>query len=270
MAKPGENMPKLGWKDQLLYWSLIIPNMVLSLGGIFISLLAQDMVAFSDRRVVASTVGEGNLNSFFLMLWCMIAFVVILAGFQQHRIPVFGRKDVTYGQPKYDDIYPLLSKDRPRKKLSPSQKTRRIIAAMLILVSFLFSAAMFPRSFYGRAVLLEDGTIEVYNASNELTHHYSTDEITEVRMNTYASGKYGGNWKAEMVVTAEDEEVFRYAAHSFAGDDLQQLQTMLTMKVQYGSLVTIQGTEALADVIQDQKYDMQEQALLYSLFRAAE
>lgn len=267
MAKPGENMPKLGWKDQLFYWSLIIPNMALSLGGIFISLLAQEKVAFSDSRVVASTVGEGNLNSFFLMLWCLIAFVVILAGFQQHRVPVFGRKDITYGPPKYDNVYPLLSKDLPRKKLSPSQKRWRIIGAMLILGSFLFSAAMFPRSFYGRAVLLEDGTIEVYNASNALTRYYSADEITEVRMDTYSSGKYGGNWKAEMVVTMEDGEFFRFAAHSFAGDDLHQLQTMLTLKEGYGEIVTIDGAEELAKVIRSQKYDAEAQALLLELFQ---
>lgn len=267
MAKPGENMPKLGWKDQLFYWLLIIPNMVLSLGGIFISLLAQEKVAFSDCRVVASTVGDGNLNSFFLMLWCMITFVVLLAGFQQHRIPVFGRKDVVYGWPKYDDIYPLLSKNRPRKKLSRSQKAWRIVGAVVILGSFLFSAAMFPRSFYGRAVLLEDGTIEVYNASNELTRHYSTDEITEVRMDTYASGKYRGNWKAEMVVTVEDGEFFRFAAHSFAGNHLQQLQTMLTVKEGYGEIVTIDGTDELTNVIRSQKYGAEEQMLLYALFQ---
>ena len=270
MAKPGQNMPKLGWKDQLLYWALILPNMAFSLGGIFISLLMQEKVAFADPRVVAATVGEGNLSCFFLMLWCMAAFVVILAGFQQHRVPIFGREDVVYGPPKYDAVYPLLSKDRPRKTLSRSQKKWRILAALLILGSFLFSAAMFPRSFYGRAVLLDDGTISVYNASNELVCHYSAEEISSVQLNTYASGKYNNNWTAEMVVYTEDDEFFRYAAHSFRGDALQQLEAMLAMKEHYGELVRIDGAEDLNRVIRSQKYDSEVQVLLSELFRTGE
>ncbi len=270
MAKPGQNMPKLSWKDQLIYWTIITPLMGLSVFGIFISLLFQDKIAFADSHVLAATVGEGNLNCFFLMLWCMAAFVVVLAGFQQHRVPIFGRKDVTYGPPKYDAVYPLLSKDRPKKTLNRPQKKWRIIAAVLMLGSFLFSAAMFPRSFYGRAVLLDDGTISVYNASNELVRHYSAKEISSVQLDTYASGKYNNNWTTELVVYTEDSEFFRFASHSFRGDELHQLEAMLAMKEHYGELVRIDGSEDLDSVIRSQKYDYDLQVLLLELFRTGE
>jgi hypothetical protein len=266
---PGQNMPKLGWKDQLLYWSLIIPNMAFSLGGIFIAMLAQDKAAFSDERVIAATVGEGNLNSFYLTFWCMVAFVVLLAGFQQHRVPIFGRKDVTYGPPKYDAVYPLLRKDRPKKTLSQSQKKWRIIAAVLILGSFLFSVAMFPRSFYGRAVMLKDGTIAVYNASNELVHHYSSNVITAVQLDTYSAGRFP-SWHAEIVVYTADSQSFSFPAHCFAGNELQELKNMLSMKYRFGDLVTIHGTENIEQVIQDQYSDPGEQALLRFLFQEVE
>lgn len=264
---PGQNMPKLGWVDQAIYWTAILLTMGFSLSGIFISVIAQEHVAFSDSRVIAFTVGEGNLNSFFLIFWCLIAFVVILAGFQQHRVPLFGRSDASYGPPKYNPVYPLFRKDNRRKKLTASQKRWRILIIVLIVLSFLFSAAMFPRSFYGRAVLLDDGTIAVYDTSNELTRSYSAAEIVEVRLNTYADGKYSRNWKAEMVVYTRDQEFFRFAASSFAGDDLQQLQTMLDMKARYAPLVAIQGADDLASVIRSQKYGTQEQALLHELFQ---
>lgn len=264
MAKPGEHMPKLGWKDQVLYWSLIVPNLAFSLGGIFISLLMQDKVAFADARVIAATVGDGNLNCFYLILWCLIAFIILLGGFQQNRIPIFGRDDVEYGPPKYDAFYPLL---RRKKKLTPSQMKWRILPILLIVVSFVFSAAMFPRSFYGRAVLLEDGTVEVYDASNELVHHYTAEEITEVQLDTYSPRKYGGNWKAEMVVYTQDGERFRFAAHSFAGDELQQLHTMLDLKTHFASLITIEGAQDLHKVILSQKYDAEAQTLLIELFQ---
>lgn len=264
---PGHNMPKLGWADQLIYWALIIPTLLFSLFCLIIAQWAQERVAFADHRVIAATIGEGNLSCFFLMFWCMAVYVILLAGFWQRRIPLWGRKDIAYGPPKYPPIYPLLRKDFRKQPLTSRQKRHRTLLVLAALLTFLFSAAMFPRSFYGRAVMLEDGTIDVYNATNNLTQHYTAAEILEVRLDTYAAGKYGGDWTAEMVVYTQDQEQFRFATYCFAGDELQQLQTMLSMKIQYASLVIMEGDEDLDKVIHDQYSGSNEQALLLELFR---
>jgi len=263
---PGHNMPKLGWADQLIYWALIIPTLLFSLSCLIIAEWGQERVAFADHRVIAATIGEGNLSCFFLMFWCMAVYVILLAGFWQRRIPLLGRKDIAYGPPKYPPIYPLLRKHFRKQPLTSRQKRQSVLLVLVTLLTFLFSAAMFPRSFYGRAVMLEDGTVSVYDASNALVQQYDPEDIREVQLHPYPSGKYGGNWKVEMVVYTQDQERFRFAAHCFTGDESQQLLAMLRMKNLYGSLVTMEGADDLDKVIQDQYSSPGEQALLLELF----
>lgn len=266
-------MPKLGWKDQLLYWSAMILTGGGSLSSLFIVLLIQDAIAFADERVVANTVGSGFLNMFYLMTWLMVAFVLIVTTPYQNRFPVFGRTDIKYGPPAYPRVYPLLMKNKPQYWVSPKETARkkkcRIIIAAVLLVTFLFSLAMFPLSFYGRSVLHRDGTVVVYDELNRETAVYGIRDISAVRLDTYRSsgGRYSsGDWYAEMVVEFSDGERCRFAVHSFDGDDIHRLETMLFMKVQYGTLVSIEGTENLQKVVRDQHLDEAEQELLHQLF----
>ena len=63
-------MPKLGWEDQLLYWTAMVLTGGFSILGTFIVLLAQDDIAFSDPAVIARTVGQGNL--YFITALCSL------------------------------------------------------------------------------------------------------------------------------------------------------------------------------------------------------
>ena len=269
-------MPQLGWKDQLIYWVAIILTGGFSISGAFIVLLAQDDIAFSDPAVIARTVGRGNLYFIWLVLWCLIAFILILAGPYQQRIPILGRADIKYGPPAYPRVYPIFMKNKPNYWVSPKEaqkkKKTRIIMAILLTVTFFISAAMFPLSLYGRAVLNEDGSITVYDARNREEHHYTTDEIAFVEFGNYqASGRYSSSWHLHFVITTTDSEIYKFAAHSFSGTDLQQLQTMLRVKEDiYDNQCFVSGLENVPKVIQDQYRQEDEKELVYRLFEMQE
>lgn len=265
-------MPKLGWKDQLIYWVAMILTGGFSLGCHFLVLIMQDNIAFSDPQVIARTVGSGNLSYFFISIWCMVAFVLIIAGPYENRFPIVGRSDIKYGPPAYPHTYPLLISNKPKYWVSPKEakkkKQMRIIVAILLAATFLISAAVFPLSLYGRAVLNEDGTVTVYDAQNREVHHYSTDEVTSVELGTYqSSGRYSGSWHLHFVITTTDSETYKFAAHSFVGTDLQQLHAMLYVKEElYDNQCIISDLENVQKVIQDQYRQDDEQALVYQLF----
>ena len=265
-------MPKLGWKDQLIYWVAIILTGGFSLGSHFLVLVMQDNIAFSDPQVIARTVGRGNLFYFLLCLWCLIGFVLILLGPYQNRFPIFGRSNIKYGPPAYPRTYPLLMKNKPKHWISPKEaqkkKQARIIVAMVLGLTFLISVAVFPLSLYGRAVLHEDGTVVVYNARNREVHHYTTDEIVSVELEPYrSSGRYTSSWHLNFVITTDDSETYNFAAHSFAGTDLQQLQTMIHVKEElYDNQCLISGLKDVQKVIQSQYRQSDEKALVYQLF----
>ena len=265
-------MPKLGWKDQIIYWIAMILTGGFSILGAFIVLLAQDGIAFSDPTVIARTVGQGNSYFIWLLLWCLIAFILIFAGLYQKRIPIWGRSDIKYGPPAYPRVYPIFMKNKPKHWVSPKelhkQKQVRLIVAVLLLTTLLVCAALFPLSFYGRAVLCNDGSITVYNAHNQEIHHYLKNEIVSVELDTYrSSSRSGGSWHIHFKINTTDSKSYNFAAHSFEGTDVQQLQTMLYVKEQlYKDLISISGTENLQKVVLDQYSHAEEKALLYQLF----
>lgn len=265
-------MPKLGWKDQMLYVTVLVLTGGFPIFGWLIVMQIQDTIAFSDPQVIAKTVGEGNMHCVWLMLWSMVVFVLIYAGPYQNRLPVFGRTDIKYGPPAYPRVFPVLMKNKPQYWVSPrtaqKKKQARIIVAILLAVTFFISAAVFPLSLHGRAVLNEDGTITVYDAKNREIHHYTYDEVTSVELGTYqSSGRYSGSWHIHFVIYTSDSKTYNFAAHTFSGTDLQQLQTMLHVKeTLYGNQCLISGTENLRKVIQDQYHQADERALVYQLF----
>jgi len=264
-------MPKLGWQDLLLYWAAMILMGGFSLGSHFLVLFLQDSIAFSDPKVIARTVGNGNLYYFLISIWCLAAFVLITGPYES-RYPIAGRSDIQYGPPAYPPIYPLLMRNKPKSRVSPkeAQKKKRVrwtVAAVLV-ITFLVSAAVFPLSLYGRTVLNEDGTVTVYDTRNREVHHYTTAEIMSVELGTYySSGRYSGSWHLHFIITTSDSETYKFAAHSFAGTDLQQLQTMLHVKEKtYANQCSVSGLENMQNVIQDQYRREAERLLVYQLF----
>ena len=265
-------MPKLGWADQLIYWAAMILTGGFSLGCHFLVLIMQDNIAFSDSQVIARTVGSGNLFYFCISLWCMVAFVLIIIGPYENRFPIFGRSDIKYGPPAYPRTYPLLMRNKPKFWVSSKEaqkiKKMRIIVAILLIVTFLISTAVFPLSLYGRTVLNEDGTVTVYDAGNREVHHYTYDEVISVELGTYqSSGRYSDSWHIHFIITTVDSEIYKFAAHSFIGTDIQQLQTMLHVKEElYDNQCLISGLENIQKVIQDQYRQAEEKGLVYQLF----
>jgi len=265
-------MPKLGWKDQLIYWIAMMLTGGFFILSTFIVTNAQDDIAFSDPAVIARAEGQGNSYFIWLLLWCLIAFILILARLYQKRIPILGRSDIKYGPPAYPRVYPIFMKNKPKHWVSPKElhrrKWMRLIVTTLLIITFLVCAALFPLSFYGRAVLCNDGSITVYNAHNQEVHHYLKNEIVSVELDTYClSRRAGSNWYIRFKISTTDSKSYNFAAHSFEGTDIQQLQAMLYVKEHlYKDLIFISGTENLQKVAWDQYPHAEEKALLYQLF----
>ena len=114
--------------------------------------------------------------------------------------------------------------------------------------------------------MLNDGSIETYDAFNSPEYQYSADEIHFVRLETYVTGGKTRSWYARMVVNTPGKE-YRFSAESFRGDEVEQLQAMIKMKELYGELCTIGWTEDVVKVARSQ-YGSNPEAreLLYELF----
>ena len=265
-------MPKLGFRDQLIY----IIAMILTMGGalavMILQMILQDRITFADPEVVAYRAGRGYGNMMFLFFWLFFVGIIIFAGPYQSRLPIFGIRGFKYGPPAYPRTYPLLMKNKPKswsspKKQAAQRKERNIVAAFL-LVTLVFSLAMFPRSLYGREVLMEDGTITVYSPGNREAEHYKFSDVESVTLETYkyTPSKSLPQWSIRMVIHTRDGEDFYFTCGSFKGTYSESLTLMTEMKTRYGGLVTIEGTNNLGKSAGDMNLNPEERALLYALF----
>ena len=265
-------MPKLGFRAQLIYITAMILTMGGALAVMILQMILQDRIAFSDPEVVAYRAGRGYGNMMFLFFWLFFAGIIILAGPYQSRLPIFGIRGFKYGPPAYPRIYPLLMKNKPKSWVSPkkqaAQRKGRKIAAAFLLATLVFSIAMFPRSLYGREVLMQDGTITIYSPSNREAEHYKFSDVESVTLETYkyTPSKSLPQWSIRMVIHTRDGEDFYFTCGSFRGKYPEALTLMMEMKARYGGLVTIEGTDNLGKSAIDMNLNPEERALLYALF----
>ena len=86
-------MPKLGWQDQLLYWTV----MILAAGGSFVSFIFPSYfrrrLSSVNPNAVSWVAGEGSFRCCWLALWLLCCWGIVYTVFYQNRRPVFGRTD---------------------------------------------------------------------------------------------------------------------------------------------------------------------------------
>lgn len=268
-------MPKLGWKDQLLYWTAMLTT---GIGAIIILLFPtyyRDKLTDSNPLALSWCTGERSLHNLWLGFWLFFACILIITVFYQNRTPVFGRTDIRYGPPAYPRVYPLFMKNKPKHWQSEKAKakavSRRRIVISVLVVSFLICAALYPLSLFGRYELLNDGTVVVFDSHNRQETHYAISNIDEVLLDTYktAGGRYSsGSWYARVEITFDDGENCSFSVMSFADNWTDAIHRAQILKRIYGDKLHIEGTEDLWKVVLDTDMTSTEEELLYQLFEA--
>jgi hypothetical protein len=263
-------MPKLGWKDLLLYWGL----MILGYGGCFATLLFPlfycGVVAARNPDMIAYSGGDGILYSFWLAIWLLIFGVIVTAGFYEPRRPIFGRSDIKYGPPAYPRIYPLLMKNKPKfwqssKKLA-QKKMERTILVVVLLATLLLGIVLYPHSLYARQELLYDGSVVFYDTCNQELAHYRQRDMESVSLDAERSGGKNPHWYARFAFAFTDGKECSFSVYSLGDDWSDAIRTAEGLKARYGNLVAITDADDLWKVVMDQDLTPTEEEMLYRLF----
>lgn len=269
-------MPKLGWIDQLLYWTA----MLLTGGGAFFLLLFptyyRSELADANPLTLSWCDGEGVLHMLWLVFWLFLACILIASVFYPSRRPIVGRRDIRYGPPAYPRIYPLFMKGkqewRSKKAIAADARGRRVIITTLI-VSFLFCAALYPLSLFGRFELRSNGTIVAYDSHNREDAHYALRDIESVCLSTSSSGggRYGSpTWYAKLSFQFSDGETCSFSLRSFAETWTESIRIAEELKETYGALLRIEGEKNLWRVVRDTTMSPEEERMLYQLYEASQ
>lgn len=268
-------MPKLGWKDQLLYWTVFILTGAGSLVSLFFPIYYRWTLSVGADNVISYADGKGNANALWLALWLFVVWLIVFAGFYQKRYPIFGRKDIKYGPPAYPRVYPLLMKNKPQYWVSPKKIARNrklaVIVPCVLVCTLMFSIAMYPRSLYGRYELLRSGSVVEYDTRNQIAEEYHLGQIESVSLGTHrtSGGRYSsGSWYASFAITFTDGKRCSFSIRPMGESWTEAIATAQQLKQIYGDLLHIEGQDDLWKVVLDTDMTEEEAQMLYRLYEA--
>lgn len=261
-------MPKLSFVDKLIYGVLYVLFIGVTVLIMAIPFVAGDRIAFADPLVVASDARAGTLWALAPTLTFFLMGLILLEIARGDRYPIFGRRDIQYGPPKYPKIYPLFMKNKPKVWVSENAKKSKKTIAVVLVVVLLLSFLPYPLSFYGRDCLYRDGSIEQYNAFNVKTRSFLSRDITAVKIETTRSSsrrRVSDHYGVTVTLTTNVGKSYSFDAGDFGSDDW--LSQMLALKRRYDShIVTYETEYSLEKVIREYNMSKEETALLYQLF----
>ena len=267
--RKNNKMPPLHWVDKLIYWVTIA---VLVGILVFLSLfpfLGTDNIIFrGDHFVIAI---QENTSLWWLPACFMLLIITaMLGGAYTSRYPIFGIPNFIYGPSKYPRIYPLFSKDKPKKKHMPFWFWLIEITLVLALL------ATYPLCIYGGKRLHQDGSIHKYNALNKEIAEYHTEEIThvEIFVQKYTTSSHRNklsflfpHYRIAMSLTTVDGKTQTFSSNEFRGSNRTEwLHQMLQIKQCYPSDIITYDTTYMDELWDDKEFSEEEIKQIHQLF----
>ncbi len=261
-------MPTLSKTDKRLYYILEIVVCLLYAAAVISSVALWNKLFFSDTEVIATSMRFTFLFTTPFIIYMAISIVAPIFEARQKRKPIFGRKDVRYGQGALPPIYPVFYKDKP--PMTDKRKKELKSSFFLWLGGFLLTVFIAGFGIFGRWVLTEDFTTNKYSVMNNCIESISLDSCQELRFAT-GSTPGVGRYKIDRhffyvaFVTAEGEEIL------FTHDDFRSntdaLREMLRLKEEAPEdKVTIEIYEDLDTIIEYNAFTDDEAKMLNELF----
>ena len=258
-------MPALSKLDKAIYFILFLTAIVLIYAILGAALFIARKIAFADVDVIAFREHAGILWILPLLLTLLVLLGVAIDGTYNAKLPIFGRRDITYGPPKWADHYPLFQKGRSQKALRPTEEKRRRIGAALLSVWLGLCVAVTPLAMYGRDCLYRDGSIRIYNMWNVETTRYRADDMQSVTFETYHDN---GQWMPAVTVELHNGKSYWFSYGDFRGNASETLACMEQLRSAAPKhVLRYDGTDRLDAVIEDLDIENETDiARLYALF----
>ena len=235
-------------------------------------------IAFGHTGTVAYRKDSSFLFALPFLLHILIAAFVIVFGGWDSKTPIFGNRNIRYGEYPYKkDCVPIFQRKKYNIQTKPSQKKFICIIAALWCVFLIIFASIIPLGLYGRTALYEDNHIEKYNLINSVTDTYTSEDfdsltITAQRYVKYTSkGRHRENWQFLITIKMNNGEECSFANDNFDLRNEYSTDTSLDKMIKVKNLfepedITIEGINYLDKVTDYLNLNKNQQEKLNELF----
>lgn len=274
-------MPPLSLLDKTIYGSLSICGFLLVCLLIITPVLYGLYIPFVDEQVIAYQNRENYGFALPFLFYIIVTIASLLGSAYSSRLPIFGKRGIRYGPPEYPPVYPIFMKKRPYKWVSEKKKKSKRITVWMWLVGCVICLALYPLSFSGRICLTQDGSVQVYNAFNQIKEEYHPEQIESVTFDTYLQSNHylrrsisyyfrDRDWKCYVNITVLGGKEYSFVQGNFRYP-MDPLESMMQLKAQYPpEILRFEGIEHLERVAADHNYTKEETQMLYELFGVPE
>ena len=265
-------VPALSWGDKAIYNFLAVLSTVMGFVALFLFVRLQGrMTAEPDMMAVS----DNPLGGFVLFVY-VFSHVGVFLELKRSKVHLFGRRDITYGPPKWKEAYPIFRK-HPKVSRKPAELRRLRLEWIGYLVGWAVVLTVCCMTFFPRQVWLADGSVKVYDRTNQLAHHYEPEDVEQLRFETTWDRKgrgFHGRYSAELQIRLrmEDGREFLFNWQAFNISDMERLEELRAMAALKDALPEGKVSHLIAegyapeDVILDNDYTPEEAALLRQLF----
>lgn len=261
-------VPALSRYDKAIYNVLAALSTVMGFVALFLFVRLQGRMT-ADQAVLA--VSDNPVGGFLLFAY-VFSHVGVFLELKQHKVHLFGRRDITYGPPKWKEAYPIFRK-HPKVSRKPEELRKLRLEWIGYLAGWAVVLAVCCMTFFPRQVWMMDGSVKVYDRCNQLTQRYAHGDMEQLRFETTWSKNGRGLTarycaKLQVRIWMEDgtELLFSY-------EDLYLSETALEAMVELkeslpDSAVShrINADYPPEAVIRDNGYSTEEAELLRKLF----
>lgn len=276
-TKKKRRNPPLSSLDKAVYIFGWILNAVICFSSVFLFILVQDTVAFSNPSVTAYRTGASMLWSFPLFLFVIASTNVFIIGNFSSETPIFGNKRIKYGEhPWAKDCFPLFDKRRKTAYVKPSKK--RLYRKWLIIwcAALLFVTSLASFGLFARDCMYKDLSIRSYNTFNRKSgEEYSTEDYSHLTIDTemgFSTSSRGlirvlsePRVTVSLTVEMKDGNKFTFSYGDFvkgsALDEMQKIKDAFDSQA-----ITVRGEYLIDEAIDDMKLSEEESQKLRSLF----
>lgn len=261
-------VPALSRCDKAVYNVLAALSTVMGFVALFLFIRLQGRMT-ADQAVLA--VSDNPVGGFVLLVY-VFSHVGVFLELKQHKVHLFGRRDITYGPPKWKEAYPIFRK-HPKVSRKPEELRKLRLEWIGYLAGWAVVLAVCCMTFFPRQVWLMDGSVKVYDRCNQLTQQYVHGDLEQIRFETTWSKNGRGLTsrycaKLQVRIWMEDgtELLFSY-------EDLYLSERALEAMVELKESLPDSAVSHLINkdyppeaVIRDNDYSTEEAALLRKLF----
>lgn len=264
----GLRLPELGTRDRVIYLTLMAACVLSIVGATSAFLLFYEKVHFVSPEVI------GFANRTGLLGWCAVCCIILLLelcplieGFNR-KYPIFGAPGVTYGSPKWTQVYPLLMprQDVPEEVRPGLRRARETVCFMLagvVLVGVLFGVSLLSGN-----RLQEDGSVHVLWGFGWEVMDYQPEDVAEVTVSVKSTGRYDKKYKVFLDYKMDDDRLYQFCVREFRDDGETSPVALLVNVLRCYPEADIRFVNGgrIPDLVYDQQYDDKEERLLMELF----